>query len=324
MSKDKKKNKLKFIPGFIRHDFLRKLIALIFAILVWQRVDSEIAEPDTIRDVPVNISLPANLERTSDKPINVKLEVKASRRILNNLSLKDININIKLDEPAFKKNPMVISHRIDPVSDISLPSGITVKQVDPEIISISVDRKVSKTVPIKLDYSGYLLDGYSYRLMGLIPSSVIITGPQSIIRSMKDIKTQPIILKPENVEDFECEVDLVPKDNITVSRKAVTAQIEIYKKYGIREFNDIPIKTYGSPASPGKAVLQPAKAFIIVNGVKKSVEIMQDKELHPFVDITGLKVPGTYSLAIKCWVDDKDVKIKAIKPKQVNVELKQP
>lgn len=322
MSKDDKK--LHLIPGFIRHDFLRKLIALIFAILVWQRVYSEIAVDYTLFDIPVNISLPAQLERTDDQPLKVNLTVKASRRIINNPTLKaDIKIDVKLTEDDIKGNPLTISHKINP-KDISMPTGITLLQISPENINISVDRKISKTVPVEVTISGYLLDIYTYKQTSIIPRTVVITGPKSIIEQMKVVKTEPIILKPENVEDFETEVNLDSEKNVAVNRKAVTVQIEIYKKFDVREFNDIPIKTFGAPATPGQAVLKPAKAFIIVDGAKKSVEIMQDKELHPFVDVTGLKVPGKYSLPVQCWVDDKDVKIKEIKPKQIDVELKEP
>jgi len=325
MSNSKKLKKIrKIIPGFIRHDFLRKFTALFFAILVWQRVNTQIAESEILHDIPVTVLLPENLVRTNDTPIKVSLKVKASRRILNNLSINDIQINVKLSEPTVDKNPMRISHRIAPVSDITLPSGINIIQVKPEIISINVDRKISKTVPVKLTSSGFLMSGYSYQIVALIPDSVIITGPQSIIRKMKEIKTEPVILKKENVEDFECSVDLVLKDNVTASRKAITAQIEIYKKYDVREFSNILIKPFGVPASPAKVVLNPDKTFIIIDGAKKAVEIMNASKLHPFVDISGLKVPGKYSLNVECWLEKKDVDIKEIKPSMIEVELKKP
>ena len=315
---------LEFVPGFIRNDFLRKLIALFFAILVWQRVYNQIAEPDTLRDIPVKITLPGTLERLNDVPLKVNMKIKAPRRIKNNLSVNDIHINIKIDEPAVEKNPLVISHRIDPAKDIVMPSGIHIVQIEPEIISINVDRKISKTVPVKLTYSGMLMEGYSYRLVSLIPNQVVITGPQSIIQQMKEIKTEPVPLRKENVEDFECSVDLVVKDNVIASRQKITAQFEIFKKYDVREFNDIPIKPFGSPLTPAKAILTPDKAFIIVDGVKKSVEIMNENQLHPFVDISGLKVPGKYELNVKCWLDDEFVTVKELNPKKIQVELNIP
>lgn len=322
---EKQKKRKSFIPGFIRHDFLRKLIALLFAILVWQRVDTQISEPDTLRDIPVNVSLPDNLERENETPIKVNLKVRASRRVLNNLSpYDDVHINVKLKEPAVQKKPLIISYRIDPAKDISLPSGITVLQVTPELISVNVDRKISKSVPVELTYSGVLPDGYSYRVVQLIPDSIVITGPQNLIKPMKKIKTEPVIFRKINVEDFECKVKIVPEDNVSVSRDKITAMIEIYKKNDVREFNQIPIKPFGSPASSARITLLPDKAFVIVGGAKKSVELMNGNQLHPFVDITGLKVPGIYNLKVQCWIDDKDVHIKKIQPVTIDVKLGKP
>lgn len=321
MSNEDKETKWKYIPGFIRNDFWRKLIALFFAILIWQRVDSEIAELDTLRDIPVNIILPPNLEQTNDSPIKVNLKVKASRRILNNLNVKeDINIDVKIDKSTAKKQ---IDHRIDP-KDITVPSGMTVLQVEPAVIEVPVDRKASKTVPVKLELTGYLMEGYSYKVMGIIPNSVTISGPQSTIKPMKFINAEPIKLKPDYVEDFETELKLLPKDNVTVNRRMVTVQVEIFKKYDIREFENVTIKPFGTPASPANVEIQPKQVYMRVRGVKKAVEIMQEKELNPLVNISGLKVPGKYSLEVKCWVNDKDVNLQEIKPKKIDVELKQP
>lgn len=324
MSKSEKKSKkIKIIPGFIRHDFLRKLIALLFAILVWQRVDTQISEPDTLIGIPLHISLPGNVKLLSMMPEKVSLKIKASRRIIDSLSIKDdIDINIKLDDLPIPKNPLVISHRINLFQDIRVPSGVTVLQVKPEIISINVDKKISKSVPVELISSGFLLDAYSFRVVQLIPDSVIITGAQSVVKQIKKIKTEPVVLKESYVEDFECKVKTIPRDDIIVSSKEVTAVIEIYKKRDVREFSRIPIKPFGTPASSARVILKPDQAFMIISGIKKSVELMNESQLHPFVDITGLKVPGIYNLEVKCWIDDKDVSIKEIQPEKIEVELK--
>ena len=126
------------------------------------------------------------------------------------------------------------------------------------------------------------------------------------------------------MEDFECSVNIVPGDNVSVSRDKITAMIEIYKKHDIREFSKILIKPFGTPSDSAHVVLKPDTAFVIVGGVKKSVELMNENQLHPFVDITGLKVPGIYNLKVECWMDDKDVNVKKIQPGKIEVELKKP
>jgi len=325
MSDKKEKFKLRsLIPGFIQHDFIRKVIALFFAIFIWQRVDDEITQPDTLRDVDVNIVLPHNLVRLDDNSIKIDVSLKASRRILSKLTKDDIKLQINIDPGKLKRHPMLISHRIDKITDIKVPSGITVTGVKPDVVSFTVDRKMTRTLPVKLEYSGYLLEEYSYRVSNIIPKSVIVIGPESIVGEMKFIKSRPIILKPENVEDFEVDTSLVSKKNVSLSRKIVTVQIEIYRKYDTRDFADIQIKPLGFPLSPAKIKFSPSSVTATIFGIRKSIEILKPEEIHPFVDISGLKVPGIYNLKVKYWVDVKDVTIRGGAPDTIKVELSKP
>ena len=325
MSEKKEKFKLiNLIPGFIRNDFIRKMIALFFAVFIWQRVDDEITQPDTLRDVEVNIQLPHNLVRLDDNNIKLDVSVKASRRILSKLTKEDIELQVKVDPGELKKHPMLISHRIDKVTDIKVPNGVTVTGVKPEIISFTVDRKMTRTLPVKLEYSGYLLEEYSYRVTNIIPKNVIVIGPESIVGEMKFIKSKPVILKPENVEDFEVDTSLVAQKNVSLSRKIVTVQIEIYRKYDTNDFPDIPVKPLGFPSSPAIIKFIPSEVTTTIYGIRKSLEILKPEEIHPFVDISGLKVPGTYNLKVKYWVDKNDVTVRGCAPETIKVELRKP
>lgn len=323
----KKKESIRFwhiIPGFIRKNFIRKAVALFFAIFIWLRVDDEITQPDTIRDVEVNLSLPSMLVRLDDNTVKLNINVKASRRILNKLTKDDFNVHIKIKDSDFNTFPMSVTHKINKSLDITAPSGVTILNVKPEVVTFTLDEKLSKTVPIKLEYSGYLLEEYSYRVSSIIPSTVIITGPASIIASMKFIKSKSIILSPENVDDFEIDAPLVPKKNVSMSRKMATVQIEIFKKFDTSDFNNIAVKPLGFPASPAHVIFKPSNVTVTLYGIRKSLEILKNSEIHPFVDISNLKVPGSYKLKVKYWVDKKDVTVRGGAPEEIQVELKKP
>ena len=323
----KEKENFKFwyiIPGFIRNNFFKKAIALFFAIFIWLRVDEEITQDDTIRDVDVNLSLPGMLVRLDDNNVKLNVNVKASRRILNKLTKDDFNVHINIKNTEFSKYPISVTHKIDKNLDITVPSGVTVLDIKPEVVTFTLDKKISKTVPIKLEYTGYLLEEYSYRVASIIPSSVIITGPESIVSSMKFIKSKPIILSPENVDDFEIDAPLVSKKNVSMSRKTATIQIEIFKKYDTNDYNNILIKPLGFPSSPAAVIFKPSRVTVTLYGIRKSLEILKDSEIHPFIDITNLKVPGSYKLKVKYWVDKKDITAIGGAPEMIQVELKKP
>ncbi|MBN1864954.1 MAG: hypothetical protein JW808_08640 [Victivallales bacterium] len=324
-SEDSKKNKFGFIPGFIRRDFLRKLIALFFAVLIWQRVDSEISETETFGSIPVHVTLPASLDRVDNQPLLVSVKLKGSRRLLSKLSGAEININARLGEPdAQHKSPMVVMHRIDSLRDVSVPRGISVMQVKPEIISVSVDKRISRTVPVKMVHSGMLMDGYSFRVASLIPSEVTITGPESIIKFINDIKTEPLAFRVENINDFEVDLALAKRDNIVASRQSVTAYIEIFKRYDLKEFVGVPVKVLGAAEAPAKVSTEPREVMVVVHGIRRSLEVMGLGDLNAHVDISGLAVPGKYALDVRCWLDSPDIKVQMIKPEQVEVNLELP
>jgi len=325
MTKKREKFKIRhLIPGFIQHDFIRKVIAIVFAIFIWQRVDDEITQPDTLRDLDVNIVLPDNLVRLDDNSIKVDVSLKASRRILSKLTKEDIKIVLKVDPGDLKRKPMLITHRIDKAVDVQVPSGVTVLGVKPEILSFTVDKKMTRNLPVKLEYSGYLLEEYSYRVSNIIPSKIIVTGPESIVGQIKFIKSRPIILKPENVEDFEVDTSLVEKKNVSLSRKIVTVQIEIYRKFDTDDFVDLPVKPLGFPAAPARIKFTPTTVTSTIYGIRKSLEVLKPETIHPFVDISGLKVPGVYTLKVKYWVDEKDVTVRGGAPDSIKVELLKP
>jgi len=322
-NKKNKKDKFRFIPRIIRYDFFRKMIALFFALLLWRSVDSQLSEHETLRNIPIHVSLSNNMQCMSINPKTVTIKVKASRYALNKLSSTDVEVNIKdLDESIVNEKEQVVQYKIDIRHDVSLPSGITVLQIKPEVIDINVEKRISKTVPIKLVYSGLLMSGYSYNENRLIPKQVIITGPKGSVDEIKYIETEPVILREVNVDDFECEVALSKRKGISLSTPRVTAQIEIFKKLDVREFANIEVKPFGVAAGKGNIAIIPNKVLIMVDGVKKSLEVMNESNIHPYIDITTLKEPGTYSLDVKCWIDAKDVKVKEIIPSKVNVEFK--
>ena len=58
---NQERDRLRWIPAIIRNDFLRKFIALFFAILVYFMVANRIGIEEQIQNVPVEIELPGGL-----------------------------------------------------------------------------------------------------------------------------------------------------------------------------------------------------------------------------------------------------------------------
>jgi len=320
MSGDKKKqNKKRFrlVPGFIRRDFWRKFIALAFAVIVWNRVSVKLDEEKVLRRVPVDVAIPAGYVRIDDTPLKVSVTLKGSKNRLMNLSSKDVHVQVRPRSPKLGNNRI----RIVP-GDVSVPANVAVAMVDPDTVLVSLDRKMVKDVPVELVCSGMLLEDYAFRMAGLIPNSTNVSGPWHLVEPIKSIRTEPVILGKENVEDFDCEVKLRHSPKVSVAPNSVTAKIEIYKNHDSRAFEGVQVKPYGFLPPNSVLTFKPDKVSILVEGTKKTVELTTLEELKPFVDVSKLGKTGKWRLKVKCWLNKKEVSVKNIDPATVEVTLR--
>lgn len=316
---NKNKTIFRFVPGFIRRDFARKTIALFFAVLIWARVSAQLEDKQVFRDLPVSISLPSGYILLNDSPITTDITLKGSKRRLLRLTPADLNITIKIKKTICGRNKITITKK-----DVELPPGIFVERIENRVVVLDLDKKAVMKVPIDdLDVTGALLSDYTYAVSTPIPATVRISGPESLINQIKRVKAAPIALSKENVEDFECELNIRVPDGVKVSPKTVTANVDIYKKFDSRGFDDLPIKPFGFMPKTARIIkLDVTTAFAKVAGLKQAVELLTVDDLHPFVDISEIDKPGEYTLSVQCWSTNKDVWVKEIKPKTIQVTIK--
>ena len=313
MSKNNR-TKIRFIPGFIANDFWRKVIALFFAVLVWERVTARLDVSQKMRNIPVTISMPGFV-LLENRHVSVDLELKGSQQHLNRITLNDIKIDVTVDHPHKGLNKLIISKH-----NITVPNGVSIASITPSDIDIYIDEQMTKKVPVKLTYSGSLLDGYAINPLLIIPQEVTVTGPKSIIETMQYIKTESIPLRKDFVEDFDCQskIDLGDK-NISVNPKEVSARIEIYKKFNVRKFQNIPIKPFGYIPNSSKIKIEPSNAVVTVKGLKNVIEVTTPDEIRVFIDLSNIDKPGEYTLNVRCLLDNKDLLVKEVIPSTVNV-----
>jgi YbbR domain-containing protein len=315
MSENKKKRR-NLIPGFIAHDFWRKLIALFFAILVWGRVAARLDDNQNIRAIPVVISMPGYV-LLDDAPPKVSVILRGSKQRLNKISLNDIQIKVLLKNPKVDENKILITKK-----DISIPKGVSIEAIEPDYVEVHLDEKVTKKLPVELKSTGLLMEGYALNPIHLIPQEVTVSGPKRIVGKMMDIPTKPIVLGKEMVEDFDCRLEIDTKGkNISISPQTISARIEIYKKYDVREFKNIEIKPFGYLSGRKIVHIKPQQTTITVKGVKNAVETLTTDKIRPLVDLSGIDEPGDYTLNVQCWLNDKELSVKSIEPSTVNVTI---
>ena len=318
MSSKKGKKKIRIIPGFIANDFWRKLIALFFAVLVWERVTTRIDDTQKLRGIPLQISMPEGFVMTDDKQPRIDVTLKGSKQRLNKLVPGDVEARIYIKHPQIGQNRLYISKK-----DIRAPKGVSVAGIEPEnFITVHLDEKMTKQVSVKLKYSGSLLDGYALNTSHIIPDTVTVSGPKSLVEKINSVSTRNIVLTKENVDDFECRAYIKNEsEKLSIIPKDVLVGIEIYKKYISRTFKSIPIKPLGFIPKERHLVISPDIADVTINGEKNEVELVTPEQINAFIDLSSIDKPGEYTVNVKSWTTNKKLNVKETTPRTVNIKI---
>jgi YbbR domain-containing protein len=102
-------------------------------------------------------------------------------------------------------------------AQLNLPFGMVVERVLPRRIPIQLEKKASKILPLKLQFSGQLPGYLSLHHTSLEPQEVEVYGPRTIISKLKEIPIRPIDLENlPGMDQIPVEPQL-PDDRLTIT-----------------------------------------------------------------------------------------------------------
>lgn len=318
-----KRSPMAWVPRFIRHDFLRKMIALFFALLVYFMVTSKIGTEEKVSNVPVNITLPAKLVNLSDQTPRVTLIVRGNKRMLSKLTASDIKINTNVIESKFQAGaPYTLKLTSD---NVNLPFGVRVSDIQPAEIILNLEPVESRLVKVKpaFDSIKKMPEDYVVGRVTLTPEEVWITGPESMVKNIASVQTEPIPLDHQT-ESFDFQATIGPKNGFKVSPDRVNVNVEIVKYFEDFTMKSIPIRILETTSEGLKMkveLLSTPHVEVTLNGPSGKISAMKPEMIKAYIDISAFDQPGQYSVAVGCWLDINGVKVKNIYPKQITVKL---
>jgi len=321
-----------YVPGFISRNFGRKVIALFFAVLVYAKVSNELSDERAFQDVPITIIKKGNIEVLAYKPETVEVTVQGSKNRLKVLSNSNIRIEIPVDEVILENSDAqtltskTINYTITP-NDIKTPNGISVVEIFPSEISIRLDHIQTKEIPIEVLFQGSLPEDYSIGEINVMPKTVSVSGPDSMIEQIDYLTTKPIILDKTTVDSFSIVRAFQLGDKkMLISPKAVQVSVEVYKSKDTKLFQNVPVNILVNhpPFKYYKIHLLTDKVNVTLGGVTSHLSDLKPDQIKAFADFSKITAPGTYDLNVDCWVTDPAVSLKFIDPPTIKAEIIDP
>ncbi|MBQ8151528.1 MAG: hypothetical protein IJ070_02040 [Firmicutes bacterium] len=157
------------------------VISLLISIGLWLYVTGQVDPEMTakINNVPVSIVnqnqlSERNLAVVQDEDIYVNATIKGKRSYVNKVKMSGMKAYIDVADAQKGVNVMEV--------DFETPTGITVENGDDATCSIKVEERISKEIPVKVEFTGRSSDGeYVPWATEIYPETVTAYGPRSII-----------------------------------------------------------------------------------------------------------------------------------------------
>ena len=171
---------------FLTKNIGLKLASLILAIALWFFVILS-GRSGIFMDIPIMyINVPQEFE-VVDFPKTVSVNIEGQERLIKNLKQNEINAVINLSDAKAGKSFYTLTHE-----NIKRPQTLEITSIEPQTISITIEKLLRKTVSVQPAVVGVPEHGFVIVEIKVTPEEIVIEGPRNIISKINNIKTEPI------------------------------------------------------------------------------------------------------------------------------------
>ena len=227
-----KKNLATRVSALLRKNSFLKILSVLLAVIFWIYIlyvlnpvnDKEFNRISV--DLAYEGSIPERnglMHLLSDTNLSIYVKVSGSRSELMNVSEADIRATLNLN-PITREGTHGVA--------VSVSTGnkdLKIVDYDPKNFTIESASVSSRTIPVDLQASGSLPDGYFIEQSGISPTEITVTGPATTVASIdKAYVSVPLTNVKENISG-EFDISLVNKNGENVDRRFLTIANDVKK-----------------------------------------------------------------------------------------------
>jgi YbbR domain-containing protein len=169
-----------------------RVLAILLALACWYVVSGQ-EKVETWLEVPLEfVNLPPRMEITSGLVSKLQVRIRGTSNQVRSLNVG--RLAYKLDLGKINVGTNVIP--LVPES-MTITSAVEVVEISPTRLELVADVVVSKTVPVKLDWTGLPGDDVQFRNATVFPDTVTVTGFASALESVNSIPTALVQVPPD-------------------------------------------------------------------------------------------------------------------------------
>ena len=273
---------------------------------------------DRFFSVPLKVESATTLMPSSSYPRMIRVGLRGEANSIYPIQDSDIEVYVdmgKFNVPGVYTVP--VQWRKTGTALGVEPLQIT---VDPREITLSLDNRISKVVPLTANLQGQVEDGYTMTSYSLNPAQVIIDGPAELLWSVTEVNTEPIDLDGHR-SDFVTTINILNSDPLMIIRGNGTTEFHgnISQIIAVRNITGVPITVTGLA---GGLMGEPEIKVGSIHLEGETQAVLDNFDPPPDflkVDCSGISKPGTYVLRILSGTAE-DMKVR-LDPEEVAVKI---
>lgn len=242
-----------------------------------------------------------------------KVTVRASRETLNKIERVDACIDVSEKTEAFEQEANIKAYD---------KYGNEVKaDISPSKVHVHCDvSSYSKTVPIKIQFSGNVALGYQIERYTLSQNQITIYGEQS---QLKDINQ---VVVPIDISDLSksTNFDKIPIKRVSginkLSMNTIDVQVDVAKVI-TKKFDKVLIKVLNKSSDYKVSFAGESQyATVAVTGSEEKIAALTLDNIQVSVDIDKLKV-GSKKVNVSVVIDDETLEVKLLSSSKVTINI---
>lgn len=269
-------------------DFFAKIICLLLAFFLWYyavSIDTVIQEEEFVA-IPVEIVNRSGFAVLSGDGMTVDVTLSGNRNALRNIKNSDIRAYVDVSN---------VTTAGEKFFDIvfKVPSGVTLEKTSVGTVTVYLDNKISKTIPVEAKLFNYSMSPEHTLNLSDIPD-IVITGPEQIVNGI----TRAVL--PVDFKGSEITSGRIYSGTVKLVSESGAELSETDRRY-IRLSSDtasVTVSLYGNASVPITVTFKHGLQKLSNCTIKLS-----RKTINVYGEIGTIK-----NLAVNCVLDEKTLK----------------
>jgi len=303
----------------LRENLPLRLASLALAVGVWFYVRGE-DKPVQIVSVPLELqNLSPDLAIAGDVIESVNVRVRAPEGVLKTMTPERFSARMDLSPLDAGDHLVRIPHEL-----MRVPPGAEVVKISPEYLSVRLEKKLKRSLPVTARVAGDPAEGYELGGTAVRPEQVAVEGPETAVRLAREVLTDTIRIDGRT-SPFEALVSLFPdRAGVKVAGwESAMMSVDIRERHVTRTFSGVVVTPAGGDA---KVRLRPERVDVTLEGPPEALARIEEGSVTAVVDVGGLAArSGEYRIKPRVVFKPEDlahrVRVRSLSADEVAVRV---